>query len=212
MLSLICSICKRRICRKFSNTLYKLHCLRTISLNGHSLIRLSIASLSLTRYRHILATLALLKRKWNWRKWTRIRSFWLGELLKSEIARTLEEVHRSRTKGSCETVRWKEKPEQSGQRRGVFEGGTPKGKSDRGTAERRAKGRLSLNRSERLEMTRHGRKGRTEETVARGRNQFRIKLPTMDFPLRLRSSSFYVLRRLRGMTSSVARFLSYRAR
>jgi len=29
------------------------------------------------------------------------------------------EMHRSRTKGSCETVRWKEKPEQSGQRREV---------------------------------------------------------------------------------------------
>lgn len=163
----------------------------------------------------ILATLALLERKWNWRKWTRIRSFWLGELLKSEIAWTsLEKVHRSRTEGSCETVRWKEKPEQSGQRRGVFVGGTPKGKrlgGGRGKDER-AKGRLSLNRSERLEMTRHGRKGRTEETVARGRNQFRIKLPTMDFPLRLRSSPFHVLRRLREMTSSVARFPSYRAR
>lgn len=39
-------------------------------------------------------------------------------------------MHRSRTEGSCETVRWKEKPEQSGQRRGAFEGRTPKGKSD----------------------------------------------------------------------------------
>jgi len=28
-------------------------------------------------------------------------------------------MHRSRMKGSCETVRWKEKPEQSGQRREV---------------------------------------------------------------------------------------------
>jgi len=35
-------------------------------------------------------------------------------------------MHRSRTKGSCETARWKERPEQSGQRRGIVEGGRPK--------------------------------------------------------------------------------------
>lgn len=43
-----------------------------------------------------IAAPSLVKRKWNWRKWTRIRSFWLGELLKSEMVRT----HRSRRDAS----------------------------------------------------------------------------------------------------------------
>lgn len=83
--------------------------------------------------------------------------------------------------------------------RGVLEIRTSKGRKL--TAKRRARERLSLNRSERLEMTRHGRKdpGRREgSTWKKGtgrRNQFRIKVPTMDLPLCLRffpCSSFYV--------------------
>lgn len=46
-------------------------------------------------------------------------------------------MHRSRRKGSCETARWKEKPEQSGQRRGVLEGRTSKGKNGKGKGERK---------------------------------------------------------------------------
>lgn len=56
-------------------------------------------------------------------------------------------------------------------RRGVLEGGRPKGnyEGEKGEVRGKAKERLSLNRSERLEMTRHGRKGRRKEGALDGK-------------------------------------------
>lgn len=142
-----------------------------------------------------IAALSLVERKWNWRKWTRIRSFWLANYLRVKWHRRIDrrEMHRSRRKGSCETARWKEKPEQSGQRKGVFRRKNAKRKEWQRKGQK--EGRLSLNRSERLEMTRRDRKDPKSKRRLRGEGKKSILnwSTRMETCLLLSSFSFFLL-------------------